>query len=247
MTPVVFAGPSIEGIDPGELAGLDVRPPARCGDVLTATWDGARAIGLIDGVFDTVASVWHKEILHSLAAGVTVLGAASMGALRAAECAAFGMIGIGTIFTEYQQGERFEDGDVAVIHGPAEFGYRALSEALVNVEATLAGLSRSGLISATEHRELLNAARRVHFKDRTYDRLIEVAGLAPQRRSAVAVLVERNRIDRKREDARALLAQIRCLDAIEPPIPPITADRLNRSVFLEELCRRVAATRASGG
>jgi hypothetical protein len=247
MRPVVFAGPSIDGVDPAELAGLELRPPARCGDVLAATADGVRAIGLIDGVFDTVASVWHKEILYSLATGVTVLGAASMGALRAAECAAFGMIGIGTIFAEYHRGERFEDGDVAVIHGPAEFGYRALTEALVNVEATLAGLGRSGLIAAGEHDALLGAARKIHFKERTWRGLIEAAGLAPARRSSVETLVARNRIDRKCADARALLSEMRSLDSIERPVAPITTDRLSRSVFLEDLRRRVAATRPAGG
>jgi hypothetical protein len=247
MTPVVFAGPSIDGVDPAELTGLELRPPARCGDVLAATADGARAIGLIDGVFDTVASVWHKEILYSLATGVTVLGAASMGALRAAECAAFGMIGIGTIFAEYHRGERFEDGDVAVIHGPAEFGYRALTEALVNVEATLAGLGRSGLIASDEHDALLDAARKIHFKERSWPGLIEAAGLPTARRSAVEALVARNRIDRKREDARALLAEMRSLDRIERPVASIAADRLSRSVFLEDLRRRVAAARPAGG
>jgi hypothetical protein len=247
MTPVIFAGPSIDGIDPAELAGFDLRPPARCGDVLAATRDGAGAIGLIDGVFDTVASVWHKEILYSLAAGVTVLGAASMGALRAAECAAFGMIGIGTIFAEYQKGERIEDGDVAVLHGPAEFGYRALSEALVNVQATLAGLSASGLITDPEHQGLINAARQLHFKDRTYDRLIERAGLAPGRASAIDDLIAKNRIDLKREDARELLVRIRCWRTEGHPSAQLTADRLNRSAFLDGLCRRVGAARTPGG
>jgi hypothetical protein len=247
MTAVVFAGPSIDGVDPAELAGIELRPPARCGDVLAAAFDGAGTIGLIDGVFDTVASVWHKEILYALASGVTVLGAASMGALRAAECAAFGMIGVGTIFAEYHRGARFEDGDVAVIHGPPEFGYRALTEALVNVEATLDALSQSRLIAEAERRALLDSARRLHFKDRTWRGVIETAGLEPARRATVEDLVERNRIDRKREDARALLAAMRRPQGIEPTVEPITYERLNRSVFLEELCRRVAAARASGG
>jgi hypothetical protein len=247
MTPVVFAGPRIDGVDPAELAGIELRPPARCGDVLAATFDGAGTIGLIDGVFDTVASVWHKEILYALAAGVNVLGAASMGALRAAECAAFGMIGIGRIFAEYHRGERFEDGDVAVIHGPAEFGYRALTEALVNVEATLTGLGRSGLIAGDEHEALLTAARKIHFKERTWRGLIDAAGLEPARRSSVEALVGQHRIDRKREDAQALLAEMRHPQRTERSVEPITSERLNRSVFLEELCRRVAAARVSGG
>ncbi|MEJ0097006.1 MAG: TfuA-like protein [Bauldia sp.] len=46
---------------------------------------GASVIGLVDGVFENVASVWHKEILYALSEGVQVFGAASMGALRAAD------------------------------------------------------------------------------------------------------------------------------------------------------------------
>ena len=54
-----------------------------------------RAIGIIDGVFLDVASVWHREILWALSQGVHVFGAASMGALRAAELDGFGMRGVG--------------------------------------------------------------------------------------------------------------------------------------------------------
>ena len=42
-----------------------------------------RAIGIIDGYFQQVPSVWHKEILWAMAQGVHVFGSASMGALRA--------------------------------------------------------------------------------------------------------------------------------------------------------------------
>ena len=45
---VVFAGPSIFGIDPTLLLHVDVRPPAGRGDILHAAAGGARAIGLID-------------------------------------------------------------------------------------------------------------------------------------------------------------------------------------------------------
>src|SRR5262245_4299213 len=113
---------------------LDMRPPAACGDILRAVRDGARAIGLIDGLFGDSPSVWHKEILAALAEGIPVYGAASMGALRAAECHRFGMIGVGRIFSEYRDGLRVADSDVAVVHGPAEVRYRPLTEALVDVE-----------------------------------------------------------------------------------------------------------------
>ena len=86
---VVFVGPSFPDI--GKLSDVEIRPPACQGDVMRAVRDGATAIGLIDGQFEFVAPVWHKELLFALSQNIGVFGAASMGALRAAECAAFGM------------------------------------------------------------------------------------------------------------------------------------------------------------
>ena len=92
---VLFVGPSLP--DAAVLCGrtIHVRPPAAHGDVLAAVRAGATAIGIVDGNFEHVAPVWHKEILHALDKGIAVFGAASMGALRAAECHTFGMVGIG--------------------------------------------------------------------------------------------------------------------------------------------------------
>jgi len=59
-------------------------------------------IGIVDGNFETVATVWHKEILWAMAQGIHVYGAASIGALRAAELAEFGMKGVGAIFRHFQ-------------------------------------------------------------------------------------------------------------------------------------------------
>jgi hypothetical protein len=50
--------------------------------------------------------------------GVHVFGAASMGALRAAEMHSLGMVGIGTIFQWYRDGKIVADDEVAVRHGP---------------------------------------------------------------------------------------------------------------------------------
>src|SRR5688572_32760283 len=51
--------------------------------------------------------------------GVRVFGAASMGALRAAELQPFGMIGVGQVFQAYRRGHLTDDDEVAVAHGPA--------------------------------------------------------------------------------------------------------------------------------
>ena len=56
------------------------------------------AILIVDGEFGQSLSVWHKEILHALHRGIRVVGASSMGALRAAELDRFGMEGVGEIY-----------------------------------------------------------------------------------------------------------------------------------------------------
>ena len=84
---LLFAGSSLyaHAVD---LSGLVVRSFAVQGDIANAVHAGATAIGLVDGSFELTASVWHKEILYAISNGVTMLGASSMGALRASECAA---------------------------------------------------------------------------------------------------------------------------------------------------------------
>src|SRR5262245_58082904 len=98
---IIFAGPSC-GEDSLSLCRADptvkILAPACYGDVARACLDGTTAIGVIDGRFEDTRALWHKEILFALSKGVAVAGAASMGALRAAECSPFGMIGIGRVF-----------------------------------------------------------------------------------------------------------------------------------------------------
>ena len=47
----------------------------------TARSAASRRIAIIDGYFERMAAVWHKEILVALERGIAVWGAASMGAL----------------------------------------------------------------------------------------------------------------------------------------------------------------------
>ena len=95
---VVFVGPTISSDDCRAILTAEYLPPASQGDVYRATLLRPFAIGIIDGYFEQVPSVWHKEILWALAQGIHVFGSASIGALRAAELEAFGMRGVGAIF-----------------------------------------------------------------------------------------------------------------------------------------------------
>ncbi len=212
---IVFVGPSLP--DAAAVCGDAVtpRPPAAHGDILATVREGATAIGLIDGNFEHVAPVWHKEILHALEQGVAVFGAASMGALRAAECDRFGMIGIGRIYEDYATGQRMDDADVAVLHGPAELGYPSLSLPLVNAEATLDRIEGMDVIDKSYISILREAARSLFYKDRAWPAVLEKAG-AVENRNLLMQLLHATAVNQKRDDALAL---VRALSDYEPQAP----------------------------
>src|SRR5271156_3661014 len=115
MTAVIFAGPSMPPPIP-PIAGIEWRPPVRQGDLYSAALSGPAIIGVTDGYFEIVPTVWHKEILWAMAQGIHVYGSASIGALRAAELHPFGMVGIGHIFEAFRDGLLEDDDEVAVLH-----------------------------------------------------------------------------------------------------------------------------------
>lgn len=217
---VIFGGPTLHGVDISTDAGFRLLPPARQGDVYRAVEDGADVIGLIDGVYEYVPAIWHKEILFGLSKGVRIFGAASMGALRAAECAAFGMVGLGRIYEDYASGALEDDADVAQAHGPAELGFLPLSEPLVNVRATLRHCLEVQLITVAEHQELLEAATSIFFKERTYRRLLSASGTLPERALELGSIFKENAVDQKLSDAIVLIAAV--LDAPDERAAPPT-------------------------
>ena len=83
MSAIIFAGPSLPPHARPRVAGLEWRPPVRQGELYLAALRRPALIGVVDGYFETVPTVWHKEILWAMAEGVHIFGSASMGALRA--------------------------------------------------------------------------------------------------------------------------------------------------------------------
>jgi hypothetical protein len=215
----IFAGPSLAMAGELSAEGLVIRPPAKQGDVYRAVREGAQIIGIIDGFFEQVAPVWHKEILYALSRGVTVFGAASMGALRAVECEPFGMIGMGRVFERFRSGISFDDADVAQVHGPAELGYVAVSEALVNVCFTLEALQADGSLSIAEAKKLHTAAARMFFKERTWRRLIAASDLSPIRKGEVNDMIRSKAFNQKQVDAFRLLRHMRGTEGMTPQPP----------------------------
>ena len=206
---IVFLGPSLEREAAETILTAEYRPPAKRGDLLRAVEDGADIIGLIDGVFHQESAVAHREILTAIKKGVRVVGASSMGALRAAEMDTLGMTGIGEVYLMYKNGELVSDDEVALVFDP-ETGF-SLSEPLVNIRFTLHEAERQAIITAQDHAALLAAARSVFYPQRTYGRIVLAAGAAitPETRERFFAWVKLHAVDQKREDAVAALEYIR--------------------------------------
>jgi hypothetical protein len=222
---VAFLGPSLPAAAARRLGKVRVLPPARAGDLLAVLPSRPLAIALVDGLFDTTPSVWHREISAALEAGVAVFGAASLGALRAAELSSIGMVGVGRIFGLYRDGILNDDGEVALLHADREHAFRPLTLPLVQVRAAVEAVAEEGLLLGAQARRLLKAAARLHYTERSWAAL---AAALPSRGRPLLLEALRKVPDLKAEDAVACLsaalafanARARGAPQVPPPLLP---------------------------
>ena len=209
---VIFAGPSLpRSIRPSDPA-LEWHPPVRQGDVYQAALTRPAIIGITDGYFEVTPTVWHKEILWAMALGIHVYGGASIGALRAAELHSFGMKGVGRIFEAYCHGILSDDDEVAVLHGPEELDYPAVTEAMVNIRATLDKAVAEGVLDRWLVARLTEIGKILFYKERNWDAILGLAtgrGLPPTPLDQLAVWLQGGRVDQKRIDALEMIGVIR--------------------------------------
>lgn len=214
---IVFLGPTLDVAEARTVLDALYLPPVSQGDVLRAVLaHGPSMIGIVDGFFEQVPAVWHKELLWAMEQGVHLYGSASMGALRAAELHSFGMVGVGRIFEDFRDGVLEDDDEVAVVHGPPDLGYRPLSEAMVNIRASLRG--------RPDGEALIAWAKQQFYPDRTWAAVEARAGHAIPRR------------DQKREDALEMLRRMRA--HAERGVEPMRVSwRMETTVFWDALYR----------
>ena len=204
----VFTGPTISVEKARSELDAVYHPPVSEGDILRLMARQPNMVGIIDGYFERVPAVWHKEILYAISQGVPVFGSASMGALRAAELSPFGMIGIGAIFEAYRDGRLEDDDEVAVIHGPEELGFPVLSEAMVNVRRNLADAMSNRVISEETGTRAEMVAKSLHYSDRSYAEILKrcrYEGLPEDELRAFQAWLPSGRTDQKEADAREML------------------------------------------
>lgn len=154
-----------------------LRPPIQHSDLITDLHrHHPTHVLIIDGKFREVLSVWQKEIIFALQfPGVQrIYGASSMGALRAAELADFGMIPVGKIANWYLEGVIEDDDEVAVSYteklDEGETIYTVNTVPMVNIRAT---------ILANEDwqydQNIFDSNKNLHFSERykTSDQIID--------------------------------------------------------------------------
>jgi hypothetical protein len=239
---VVFTGPTLSAREVSEVIEAVCLPPVSQGDVYRAALRHPSAIGIIDGYFEQVPSVWHKEILWAMSQGIHVFGSASMGALRAAELASFGMTGVGAIFEAYRDGVLEDDDEVAVAHGPSEEGYRGATEAMVNIRATLRRAREEGVLGGEACALLQRIAKELFYPERSYSHILKLAdaqGAPASELDAFRRWLPDNAVNQKREDALAMLRAMR--DFLETnPGPKQASYAFEETAFWHGLTRHSA-------
>lgn len=167
--PILFAGPSLVGLNADVTAEFDVRPPVRRGDIdqLAKNMAPSNVVVIIaDGMFHDYPSVGHSEIRNAIRMGRQMWGVSSMGAIRAAELRTFGMIGYGCVYRHFASDPEFTDDEVALLH-LGEPPYILVSEPLIHIRVFLDYVCSSGAIASTTQSKILSELKSLWFGDRT--------------------------------------------------------------------------------
>lgn len=242
----VYAGPTISAAEIcAILPRARVRPPLGRGNILAEDWSPGDTAVVIDGYFRERRSVGHKEILWLLSQGVHVIGAASMGALRAAELAPYGMRGVGVVFRMFATGELDGDDEVGVLHGSADMGYPPRTVALVSLRYGCREGVRTNEIPAAAGERIIEAAEALPFMFRSWPDL--EGAVDDDDRGWLRTLerkISSGEWDIKRLDALSALREAGShrARAIGPLGPGVVATRITRDRLLAWQSRREYAS-----
>ena len=212
----IYLGPSLDRAEALSIVDANYLPPICRGD-LAKLPEQTRIIGIIDGEFFQNLAVSPKEVIATLDRGTKVFGAASMGALRAAETCHFGTVGIGEIFRMFRDGLLDGDDEVALAYDRESYAH--YSEPLVNIRRALEIAVSKSVIDEQERQQLVQQMKAYYFPDRSYRALTK---LCPR----LGGFFQRcPPPDVKREDARELLLAIR--NSMKPGLPDESSKQLS--------------------
>jgi hypothetical protein len=207
----IFAGPSLSGraVPPG----IDVFPPATRGALADAVRSGYTRIGMIDGAIEDGERLPLRELRDALAIpAVTVVGGASMGAVRAVQLESEGMHGVGRVFRLFRRGRLTDSDEVYVLHAPAALHYRALTLPLVNIRYTLRAMRLARRLSGADERAIVSYLRDVPWFDRDHHALSAAvhASCGSARCARIMHAFDSMYRDVKQEDALSVVSRLSC-------------------------------------
>jgi len=146
---ILYAGPSLSDNTRSliKLKRISLKTPIKRGDLVQlGRLNYKGKVIIADGVFQSVLSVGHKEIMYSISNGMEIYGCSSMGAIRAYELRNFGMKGFGKVYEKFLTEDDFQDDELALLHEPVE-PYRAVTEPLVHFRACIDHMVSENIIS----------------------------------------------------------------------------------------------------
>jgi hypothetical protein len=185
------------------LPNADVRPPVRRGDLYRDRTLRYSAFVVLDGVFHQHEALSVREIVDVLRDGAWIVGASSMGALRAAECWPAGMQGVGCVYWLFRRGRLGSDDEVAVSFDPDQ--PHQSSVPLINIRYAVSRAIRRGQIDSTLGERLVAVAVDSYYTDRRWGHLLRSAGVNDKDHRLEALL---GAYDLKRKDAVAALRRV---------------------------------------
>jgi TfuA protein len=198
---LVFAGGSIRASDVEPDADRLWTRPVEQGDLLAAVLDGFDTILIIDGYFHTKFPCTTLEVMLAIEQCVHVFGAASMGALRAAELEAYGMTGMGYVYDTLKQQDIMGYHLVAQTYQEDD---RPLTVPLIEIRYFLEQARAAGVLEPAAFQAALDAADELHFMELTWSRFFD--GVADESLRAFYDRQGAAAFEVKRLDAQLLLA-----------------------------------------
>ncbi|MGW5202127.1 TfuA-like protein [Streptomyces spiralis] len=190
---------------------------------------------IVDGVYHHRLALRHKEILDALERGIMVVGAASIGALRAVELHDFGVIGVGQVYDWYRDGVFDGDDAVSVAHGETDSPV-GINVPLVNLHTAVLAARDVGVLTEAAGRRLMTRLEAEYYPLRTVERVFALAGECGEYAFADwyarHVAADPAAFDQKRADALEAFDTAERLASLPPAAPgPAPLERDWRTEF----------------
>lgn len=214
--PIVYLGPTLNREEASKILDADYRDPAKKGDFLrlSHTSDEKKYVGFIDGVFLHDYPPSPIEVYHlATRKNIELIGASSLGALRAVELEKFGMKGIGKIFQLFKNGILNADDEVAVTFVRDKNILQ--SEALIDIRFNLFLAYKKGIITNQTKKRCVKIAKNIYFPFRNYEDVIRLTQEQfPSTHDELEIFrdyILKNRDSLKARDAKKLLKYLKTI------------------------------------